>query len=83
MDDFETNLVITDGRVHTHLDAFAAAMRALGWPWRALSIARSLPGFVKRPLYRLIARNRFRLFGRRAECYLPTPELRARFIDTP
>ena len=42
-DDFETNLVIVDGRPHQRLDAFAAAMRALPWPWRVLSVCRFLP----------------------------------------
>ncbi len=83
LNDYETNLVLTGGRIHTHLDAFAAAMAALGWPWRALALCRWLPGPVKRPLYSLIARNRFRLFGRRDTCYLPTPEVRARFMEAP
>ncbi|QDC10479.1 DUF393 domain-containing protein [Oceanicola sp. D3] len=83
LDDFESNLVITGRTIHTHMDAFAAAMSALGWPWRALAICRFLPGPIKRPLYRLVARNRFRLFGRRDSCYLPTPDIRARFLDAP
>jgi len=78
--DYETNLVLIDGRLYEELDAFAEVMRRLGWPWRAGAAARWLPGPVKRFLYRRIARNRYAMFGRRETCYVPTPELRARFL---
>lgn len=82
-DRFETYLVIVDGVIYQRLDAFAAAMGALGHPWRLLSVARVLPRPVKDGLYGLIARNRYRMFGRRDSCLIPTPELRARFLDMP
>ncbi|WP_027243475.1 thiol-disulfide oxidoreductase DCC family protein [Leisingera daeponensis] len=78
-DEFETNLVIVDGRSHQRLDAFAAAMRALPWPWPVLSVCRFLPGWLKDPLYFSVARNRYRLFGRYDRCMIPSPEVRARF----
>jgi predicted DCC family thiol-disulfide oxidoreductase YuxK len=80
-DDFETNLIIVDGVVHTHLDSFAAAMRAIGWPWRALGVIRLLPRPLKTFLYARIARNRYALFGRYNTCMMPDPSLSARFID--
>lgn len=78
-DDFETNLVIVDSQVHGHLDAFAVAMGALAGPWRMLAMLRRLPRFIKMPLYRLIARNRYRIFGRHDQCMVPDAALRARF----
>lgn len=82
-DEFETNIVIVDGTIHQRMDAFAAAMRALGWPWRALSVAAWLPGPVKDPLYHAIARNRYRIFGRTDSCMIPPPDVRGRFLDLP
>jgi predicted DCC family thiol-disulfide oxidoreductase YuxK len=82
-DAFETNLVIVDGRIHERLAAFAAAMSALGWPWRALAAARLIPEPVSSALYHAIARNRYRIFGRYDRCMIPTPDLRARFLDLP
>ncbi len=79
-DDFQTNLVIVDGQVFDHLDSFAATMKRLGWPWRILSVVRFLPRAVKTQLYTLIARNRYRLFGRYDTCVMPTKEVRARFV---
>lgn len=78
-EDFETNLVIVDGRAHQRLDAFAAAMRALPWPWPVLSLCRLLPRRLKDALYFAIARNRYRLFGRQDSCPLPSAGVRARF----
>ncbi len=80
-DEFETNLVIVDGQVHQRLDAFAAAMHTLRWPWKALSVCRFLPGFVKDLLYHLIARNRYAIFGRYDTCIMPGPDIRARFVS--
>ncbi|MEX0308159.1 MAG: thiol-disulfide oxidoreductase DCC family protein [Ruegeria sp.] len=77
--EFETNLVIVDGKAHQKLDAFAAAMQALPGAWRVLSLCRFLPSFLKNPLYRIIARNRYALFGRREMCLVPDSSLISRF----
>lgn len=71
----ESNIVITDGRVHVKMPAFAAAMRALGFPFSALGFLRGVPD----PIYDWIARNRYRL-GRKA-CAVPPPEMKARLIE--
>ena len=78
--DFETNLVVVDGRVYQKLDAFAAAMRVLPGVWRVLSLCRYLPAFLKTPLYNAIARNRYALFGRCDSCLRPDATLRSRFV---
>ena len=79
--DFETNLVILGGQIYMHLDSFAAVMSQLRLPWRALSVLSVLPQGIKTPLYRVIARNRFRVFGRYDTCPMPSSEAKARFID--
>jgi len=78
--DFETNLVIADGTVFTHLDSVAAVMGALHWPWRWISVLRLLPGWIKKPTYRLIARNRFAILGRNETCLMPDPTEQALFV---
>ncbi|MEJ6393941.1 DCC1-like thiol-disulfide oxidoreductase family protein [Gymnodinialimonas sp. 2305UL16-5] len=83
VDEFETNLILIDGVIYTGIDSFAAAMRAVGWPWRALAFLRYLPPAVKRPLYARIARNRYALFGRYDTCMMPDADLLERFIDRP
>ena len=78
---FESNLVLMNDQLHTELAAVAAVMRALPWPWRLLSAARWLPVPLSGWLYRAIADNRYRLFGRTEQCLMPTPALRQRFVE--
>ena len=79
--DFETNLVIINGTTYQRLDAFAAAMRALGGLWHLPALLRLLPGVIKDFAYHRIARNRYRIFGRYSTCMVPTPAERARFVE--
>jgi predicted DCC family thiol-disulfide oxidoreductase YuxK len=79
-DDFETNLVIADGRAYAKLDTVAIAGTLLGWPWRVLVFLRLLPRPLADWLYDRIAQNRYRLFGRTEACMMPPPEWRDRFI---
>ena len=78
--DFETNLVIADGRLYEKLSAFTQVMAALGWPWRALASLDALPSALDDWLYDRIATNRYRIFGRYDACMAPSAELRARLI---
>jgi len=53
----------------------------LGWPWKAAVLFRVIPPAVLDRIYDLVARNRYRLFGRFDRCLIPRPEYRRRFID--
>jgi predicted DCC family thiol-disulfide oxidoreductase YuxK len=78
---FETNLVIVEGRLHEKSRAVFAVMRALGPPWSALGLLRIVPRALLDPLYDLMARHRYALFGRRDACMVPSERLKARFLD--
>jgi predicted DCC family thiol-disulfide oxidoreductase YuxK len=78
--DPDSVLVIEDGRVHSHSEAALRIARRLGLPWSLAVLGRMFPRFVRDAVYRLIARNRYRWFGRSETCRIPTPELRARFV---
>ncbi len=78
-DDFVTNLVIVNGTVFQRLDAFAAAMRSLPGLWSVLALCRFFPAFLKDPLYRAIASNRYAIFGRAELCHVPDETTRSRF----
>jgi predicted DCC family thiol-disulfide oxidoreductase YuxK len=79
-DDFETNLVIADGRAYAKLETVMIAGARLGGPWRLLSALRAIPQPLADWIYDRIARNRYRLFGRAEACMMPPPEWRDRFI---
>lgn len=69
----ETIIVVRDGRPLTRSDAILAIAAGLGWPWRAVAAFRLVPRFLRDQLYDLVARNRYRWFGRRDICWLPGP----------
>lgn len=75
------SLIIVDGdKLLRDSDAVIAIYRELGWPWRLLSLSRIIPQPVRDPVYRWVARNRYRLFGQRDSCWLPTPEQADRIL---
>jgi predicted DCC family thiol-disulfide oxidoreductase YuxK len=53
----------------------------LGWPWKVAVLLRVLPTAILDRIYDLVARTRYRLFGRFEYCLTPRPEFRRRFID--
>jgi predicted DCC family thiol-disulfide oxidoreductase YuxK len=79
--EFETNLVLADGRAYAKLDTVTVAGEKLGGPWRALMLLRLLPRPIADWLYDRIARNRYALFGRTEHCMIPPPQWRDRFIE--
>jgi predicted DCC family thiol-disulfide oxidoreductase YuxK len=78
--DPDTLIVVTGDRALRDSDAMLAIWRALGWPWRLLALGGLVPRAIRDPLYRLVARNRYRLFGRRAQCWVPDATDRARLL---
>ncbi len=52
----------------------------LGAPWSAVRVFQLLPRGIADRLYEFVARNRLRIAGRRATCFVPTPEQRSRFL---
>jgi predicted DCC family thiol-disulfide oxidoreductase YuxK len=49
--------------------------------WKLLLIARIVPAPIRDWFYKIFARNRYRLFGRKEQCIIPKPEYRERFLE--
>ncbi|SMC96787.1 thiol-disulfide oxidoreductase DCC family protein [Rhizobium sp. RU36D] len=75
------SLVVVDGDTALRdSDAVLSIYAGLGWPWRLMAVLRVVPRALRDPVYRMIARNRYRLFGRRETCWLPSPADRERIL---
>jgi predicted DCC family thiol-disulfide oxidoreductase YuxK len=61
-------------------DAALRIARSLSGPWPALGIFLWLPSGLRDLVYDLIARNRYRIFGKRDACMIPSPELKEKFL---
>lgn len=75
------SIIVVDGdKMLRDSHAVLAIYAGLGWPWKALALFRLVPRFIRDPLYLFVARNRYRIFGRRESCWLPSPEFRDRLL---
>jgi predicted DCC family thiol-disulfide oxidoreductase YuxK len=74
-------LVESDGTVRVQSDAALRILGQLRGPARHLARLRIVPRPLRDVVYRLIARTRYRVFGRRDACELPAPWFRERFLD--
>ena len=81
VDGLQTLLLIDGERSWQHTGAIFRVLGALGWPWRLAWIGWLVPVQVRDPLYRLLARNRYRAFGRLEQCATPPADYRIRFLD--
>lgn len=79
-DVFESFYLIEEGQAYEKSTALLRMVRHLRWPWPLLRAAWILPRPLRDWLYDRIARNRYRLFGRRDSCLMPSPELAGRFL---
>ncbi|MEO5762761.1 MAG: DCC1-like thiol-disulfide oxidoreductase family protein [Vicinamibacteria bacterium] len=64
-------------------DAALFAIASVGGVYGAASALRIFPRFLRNAVYDLVARWRYRIFGRFDACPLPSPATRARFLDLP
>jgi len=69
------------GRYHTRSAAALHSFRLLGGVWQLMFVFMLVPPFIRNAVYDHIARNRYKWFGQRAECMMPTAELRERFLE--
>ena len=75
-------IVLVDGdRCFTRSDALIEITRELSAPWPLFTILKLVPRFLRDACYDLLARNRYRWFGKLASCMVPTAEIRSRFLD--
>jgi len=74
-------VVVRGGRVLVKSAAALAIARGMRLPWPLLSVFWLVPYPLRDLVYDWIAKNRYRWFGKTEQCWVPTPALRARFLD--
>ena len=77
---FDSLVYLKDGRTYTHSDGAVQIAKHLKAPYRWLGAAKIIPTRLRNALYDFVGRHRYRWFGQKAECWLPSPELKARFL---
>jgi predicted DCC family thiol-disulfide oxidoreductase YuxK len=80
-DELSTIVLLKDGRIFTKSTAALEIAKNLDGLWPAFYFFRIVPPLIRNFVYDFIAQNRYRWFGKREACMIPTPELKARFIE--
>lgn len=73
-------IYVDEAGVHNQSDASLEVYRRLGGIWGMLGLLRFVPRWLRNPVYRLIARNRYRWFGKKDACRIPSKEEQLRFL---
>jgi predicted DCC family thiol-disulfide oxidoreductase YuxK len=75
-----TVVLLENGVYYTESAAVLRIARRLRFPWPMAYLFILVPRSLRDALYRYVARNRYRWFGRDEQCLLPTPEIKKRFL---
>jgi predicted DCC family thiol-disulfide oxidoreductase YuxK len=78
--DPSTLLVVDGDEVKRDSDAVLAIYAGLGFPWKLSSIFSFIPRQIRDPIYRMVARNRYRLFGKRNTCWIAPAHFKDRIL---
>jgi predicted DCC family thiol-disulfide oxidoreductase YuxK len=74
-------VVIENGKAHQKSNAALRLYNKLPWFWKWTQIFWIIPKFIRDGVYNFIAKNRYRWFGKKEECMIPTKEVRAKFLE--
>ncbi len=74
-------VLIKNDKAYTRSSAALQVLRTLGGAWSLLYGLIIIPKPIRDIIYDWVAKNRYKWFGKQESCWLPTPDLRARFLD--
>lgn len=78
---YETYILLADGRAYLRSEAAIRIFAGLGLPWRIAAAGRLVPRPLRDALYDFVARHRLQWFGTRETCYVPNPSQSDRFLQ--
>lgn len=78
---FESVVLFNGVNIFTESTAALLILKKLGRGWRLMYIFIILPKFLRDAVYRFVARNRYKWFGKKEYCMVPTEELKSKFIE--
>nr|WP_310174884.1 thiol-disulfide oxidoreductase DCC family protein [Neobacillus niacini] len=79
--DLDSFILIEKEKVYIKSTAALRVCSGLKGGWKLFAILMIVPTFIRDYIYDIIAKNRYKWFGKKNSCMLPSPELRERFLD--
>jgi len=80
-DDVDSVVFINDGKAYIYSSAALNICRQLSFPVILLYGFIIIPSFIREPIYKWIARNRYKWFGKKEVCMIPTKEAKSLFLN--
>ena len=81
VDALNSFMLVEDDKLYTCSSGALRMLRHLGNGWQLLYAFIIVPKFMRDGVYNIIAKNRYKWFGKKEECWIPTQELKAKFLD--
>ena len=78
---FDSIVLISGDQLYEKSTAALKVAKRLNGLWPVLYGFIIIPPFIRHAVYNLVAKNRYRIWGRRDQCRIPTPEIRQRFME--
>lgn len=79
-EDFDSVILLKNNQLYQKSAAALEITKHLSGFWKYLTIFRILPTFILNFFYDIVAKNRYRIFGKSDACRMPTPDLKERFL---
>ncbi|GAC1399629.1 MAG: thiol-disulfide oxidoreductase DCC family protein [Sediminibacterium sp.] len=80
-DTLNSFMLAEDGVLYNRSTAALRMLKLLGGSWSLLYAFIIVPRFIRDAVYNRIARNRYKWFGKKDACWIPTPALKAKFLE--
>lgn len=81
VDSFSTLILVSDGKYFTRSSAALRIAAELSFPYNLSAVFIAVPPFIRNFFYNIISRNRYKWFGKKEVCRIPSAEERAKFIE--
>ena len=79
--DFDSFVLVDQGEIYIKSTAGLRVYGKLPWIWKWTQIFWIVPKFIRDAVYDYVARNRYKWFGKKDQCVIPSAEVRSRFLD--
>jgi predicted DCC family thiol-disulfide oxidoreductase YuxK len=81
LNNFNSFVFIENGKLYQRSAGALRVTKYLSGLWPLLYAFLIVPPFIRNAVYDFVARNRYKWYGQKNECWLPTPELQKRFLE--
>lgn len=81
MDDYHSFILIEGNRYYRKSTAALRVARRINGLWSILYASIVVPRLIRDFIYDIVVKNRYRWFGKKEECLIPTPDIKSRFLE--